>query len=61
MGTEHEVQDFSGGAAVVGVGFVDDDQVCFSEDVVEYSARVLGAVLDVMRGRFQGCSVLLIP
>ena len=29
-------------------GFVDDDQVCFGEDVVEYSARVLGAVLDEM-------------
>ena len=46
---------------MVGGGFVDDDQVCFGEDVVEYSARVLGAVLDEMRGLFQGCSVLLIP
>ena len=47
-GTEHEGQDVSGGGAVVGGGFVvvDDYQVCFSEDVVEYSARVLGAVLD---------------
>ena len=44
----------------LGGGFVDDDQVRFGEDVVEYSARVLGAVLDEMRGRFQGCSVLLI-
>ena len=46
-----------------GGGFVvvDDDQVRFGEDVVEYSARVLGAVLDVMRGRFQGWGVLLIP
>ena len=54
-GTEHEVQDFSGGGAVVGGVFGDDDQVCFIEDVVEYNARVLGAVLDEMRGRFQGC------
>jgi hypothetical protein len=44
-GTEHEGQDVSGGGgAVVEGGFVDDDQVCFGEDVVEYSARVLGAV-----------------
>ena len=41
--------------------FGDDDQVRFGEEVVEYSARVLGAVLDEMRGLFQGCSVLLIP
>ena len=63
LGTEHEVQDVSGGGAVVEGGFVavDDDQVCFGEDVVEYSARVLGAVLDEMRGPFQRCSVLLIP
>ena len=47
-GTEHEGQDVSGGGAVVGVGFVDDYQVCFGEDVVENSARVLGAVLDEM-------------
>ena len=33
---------------MVGGGFVDDDQVCFGEDVVEYSARGLGAVLDEM-------------
>ena len=43
-GKEHEGQDVSGGGAVVGGGFVDDYQVCFGEDVVEYSARVLGAV-----------------
>ena len=37
-GTEHEVQDFSGGgAAEVGV-------VVDQSDVVEFSARVLGAV-----------------
>ena len=47
-GTEHEVQDFSGGGAVEGGGFFDADQVYFGEDVVGYSARVLGAVLDEM-------------
>ena len=31
---------------MVGDGFVDDDQGCFGEDLVEYSARVLGAVFD---------------
>ena len=35
-------------------GFVDDDQVGFGEDVVEYSARGLGAALDVMRGGSRG-------
>ena len=47
-GVEHEVQDFSGGGAVEGGGFFDADQVYFGEDVVGYSARVLGAVLDEM-------------
>ena len=44
--TEHEGQDISGGGAVVEGGF--GDQVCFGEDVVEHSARVLGAVHDEM-------------
>ena len=33
---------------MVGDGFVDDDQGCFGEDVVEYPATVLGAIIDDM-------------